>query len=153
MPKRKTIAKDVALSEITLRRYEKPSELGKRELLRKLCLSIGLLQPGDSRDVIIDVLQALLNAKSKKELLNSEDVREEVIKLRKKARLPLKGIAGSNVRRQLKRLREILIVEKLKNDYRISEFEELITIFNERIEKFYLQGILSRVKEYFNAIK
>lgn len=153
MPKRKTIAKDVALSEITLRRYEKPSELGKRELLRKLCLSIGLLQPGDSRDVIIDVLQALLNAKSKKELLNSEDVREEVIKLRKKAKLPLKGIAGSNVRRQLKRLREILIVEKLKNDYRISEFEELITIFNERIEKFYLQGILSRVKEYFNAIK
>ena len=153
MPKRKTIAKDVALSEITLRRYEKPSELGKRELLRKLCLSIGLLQPGDSRDVIIDVLQALLNAKSKKELLNSEDVREEVIKLRKKAKLPLKGIAGSNVRRQLKRLREILIVEKLKNDYRISEFEELNTIFNERIEKFYLQGILSRVKEYFNAIK
>src|SRR3989338_9449021 len=129
MPKRKTIAKDVALSEITLRRYEKPSELGKRELLRKLCLSIGLLQPGDSRDVIIDVLQALLNAKSKKELLNSEDVREEVIKLRKKAKLPLKGIAGSNVRRQLKRLREILIVEKLKNDYRISEFEELNTIF------------------------
>lgn len=153
MPKTKTIAKDVALSEITLRRYEKPSELGKRELLRKLCLSIGLLQPGDSRDVIIDVLQALLNAKSKRSLLNSENVREEVIKLRKKAKLPLKGIAGSNVRRQLKRLREILIVEKIKNDYRISEFENLNVIFNEKIEKFYLQGILSRVREYFNAIK
>jgi len=44
-----TISKDTPLSEITLRRYEKPSAYTKRELTRKICLSIGLLQPGDSK--------------------------------------------------------------------------------------------------------
>ena len=44
----KTISKDLPLSEITLRRYEKPYATNKRELTRKLCLSLGLLQPGDS---------------------------------------------------------------------------------------------------------
>ncbi len=47
------ISKDIPLSEITLRRYEKPSKLSERELVRKICLSVGLLQPGDSRDVIV----------------------------------------------------------------------------------------------------
>ena len=50
----KTISKDIPLAEITLRRYEKPYNLQKRELIRKLCLSIGLLQPGDSRDIIVE---------------------------------------------------------------------------------------------------
>ncbi|MFH0936288.1 MAG: hypothetical protein V1815_01255 [Candidatus Woesearchaeota archaeon] len=152
MPK-KTISKDVALSEITLRRYEQPYNMPRRELIRKLCLSIGLLQPGDSRDVIIDVLQVLLNAKSKKKLMSSEEVKKEVIILRKKSKLPLKGIAGSNIRRQLKRLRDIFIIEKVKNDYRITEFGDLNNIFEEKIEKYYLQSILKRVKEYFDAVK
>ena len=49
-----TISRDTPLAEITLRRYEKPTTEG-RDLVRKLCLSVGLLQPGDSRDVIVDV--------------------------------------------------------------------------------------------------
>ena len=68
MPK-KTIAKDIPLAEITLRRYEKPAELTERELVRKLCLSLGLLQPGDSRDIIVDILHTLLSAKKKKQEL------------------------------------------------------------------------------------
>ena len=59
----KTISKEIPLSEITLRKYEKPSKLSDRELVRKLCLSIGLLQPGDSRDVIVDILHVLLKSK------------------------------------------------------------------------------------------
>jgi len=152
MPK-KTISKDVALSEICLRRYEQPYNMPRRDLIRKLCLSVGLLQPGDSRDVIVDILQVLLNVKSKKKLMSSEDIKKEVIILRKKAKLPLKGIAGSNIRRQLKRLRDIFIVEKVKNDYRITEFDDLSNIFEEKIEKYYLQSILKRVKEYFEAVK
>ena len=54
------ISKDIPLSEITLRKYEKPYEAPSRDLTRKLCLSIGLLQPGDSRDVIVDVFEFLL---------------------------------------------------------------------------------------------
>jgi len=44
---------DTPLAEITLRKYESPKGLEKRELVRKLCLSLGLLQPGDSRDVVV----------------------------------------------------------------------------------------------------
>ncbi|MBI2499628.1 hypothetical protein HYV88_05280 [Candidatus Woesearchaeota archaeon] len=152
MPK-KTISKDIPLSEITLRKYEKPSDLTGRDLLRKLCLSIGLLQPGDSRDVIVEVFQALLHASKSKRFLNSYQVMEEVVKLRKKNNLALRGIAESNIRRQLKRLRDLFLVEKISNNYRITEWEDLGKIFEERIEKYYLENIKLRTKEYFNSIK
>ena len=148
-----TIAKDNPLNEITLRRYEKPYELEGRELIKKLCLSVGLLQPGDSRDVVVDVLMILLEAKKKKKELDSKVIEDLVIKLRKKEKLPLKGIASSNIRRQLKRLRDLFIVEKINNNYRINEFEDLNIIFEKRIEQFYLANILERVREYFNAAK
>ncbi|MEK6936626.1 MAG: hypothetical protein AABW58_00990 [Nanoarchaeota archaeon] len=147
----KTISRDVPLSEITLRKYEKPVNLDQRELTRKLCLSVGLLQPGDSRDVIVDILHVLLQNKQKE--LDSEQIREEVIKLRKKHSLQQKGVASSNIRRQLRRLRGLFLVEKVKNNYRITEFETLISTFEEKIEQFYLKSILERVKEYFKAIK
>lgn len=142
----KTISKDIPLAEITLRKYEKPGKLERRELIRKLCLSIGLLQPGDSRDVIVDILYILLGSK---EEISAEELGKRVIKLRKKYRLPMKGIAASNIRRQLKRLRDIFIIEKVKNEYRVNENEKLINIFEEKIEKFYLKSITERVKEYF----
>ena len=72
----KTKSIDTPLSEITLRRYEKPYNLTKRELVRKLCLSMGLLNPGDGRDVIVDVLYVLLEAAKDKTLLSSEKIRE-----------------------------------------------------------------------------
>lgn len=146
----KKVSKDIPLAEITLRKYEKPGELSKRDLIRKLCLSVGLLQPGDSRDVIVDIFHIL---KEKSKELSSENIREEVIGLRKSLNLPLKGIASSNIRRQLKRLRDIHLIEKIRNDYRINENESLISLFEEKIEKFYLRSIVDRVKEYFRAVK
>ena len=148
----KTISKDIPLGEITLRKYEKPSNLSQRELIRKLCLSIGLLQPGDSRDVIVDVLQTMLSASKTKKLLTSNQVRDEVVKVRKKSNLPLKGIAESNIRRQLKRLRSLFLIEKINNEYRINEWDTLNNIFEEKIEKFHLESIKKRVKEYVNEL-
>ena len=149
----KTISREIPLAEITLRRYEKPSKLSERELVRKLCLSIGLLQPGDSRDIIVDILHVLVKAKKQKKELSSEEIEKEVIEARKKQKLALHGIASSNIRRQLKRLRDLFIVEKVKNNYRINEFEELGTIFEEKINKFYVSSIVDRVKDYFQALK
>ncbi len=149
----KTISKDVPLAEITLRRYEKPYASNKRDLIRKLCLSIGLLQPGDSRDVMVDILQVLLEVREKKKFLTSEEIKELAIKQRKKHKLPLKGIASSNVRRQLKRLKDIYLVECIKNKYRITEFEDPLVLFNKQIKEIYLKSILERVEEYFQAIK
>ena len=150
MVKKGIISKDIPLAEITLRRYESPSNLGKRELIRKLCLSTGLLQPGDSRDVVVDVLHLLINSKKQ---LASESIPAGVIKLRKKQKLPLKGIAHSNIRRQLKRLKDLFLIEKIKEGYRINENEKLINLFEEKIEKYYLQNIISRVKDYYRLIK
>ncbi len=146
----KTISKDTPLAEITLRKYEQPNNLSQRELVKKLCLSLGLLQPGDSRDIIIDVLLVLVNSKGQ---LSSEKINDLVIEMRKKENLPLKGIAGSNIRRQLKRLKDLFLIENVKNEYRINENESLIKIFEEKIEKFYIKGILDRIKEYLRAVK
>ncbi len=139
------IAIDRSLAEITLRKYEKPDSLKDRELVRKLCLSIGLLQPGDSRDIIVDILYVLLKST---EPLTSIEVEEHVIALRKEYQLQLLGIASSNIRRQLLRLRELFIVEKVKNSYIINENSKLTDIFNQKIEKYYLNSIVERVKEY-----
>lgn len=147
------ISRDTPLAELTLRRYEKPYLTNKRELTRKLCLSIGLLQPGDSRDVVVDLLQVLLNARKTKKMLSSEEIKEQAIKLRKKAKLPLKGIASSNVRIQLKRLKDLYLVESKQNTYRIHEFEELSVIFDKKIRDFYLNSIIERVKEYFDVVR
>ena len=152
MPKKKTISKDIPLSEITLRRYEKPSNLNERELVRKLCLSIGLLQPGDSRDVVVDVFGVLIKAKKEQKQLTSDEVCAHVIEERKKLKLQMLGIAPSNIRRQLKRLKDIMLVEKRLNAYRITENNSLNDIFEEKIEKFLLPSINSRIKEYLKKI-
>ena len=150
---KKTISKDTPLAEITLRKYEKPYNMSRRDLIRKICLSVGLLQPGDSRDVIVDILYVLLEAKRDKKKLDSEEVKDIVVNFRKKNGLALKGIASSNIRRQLKRLRDLFLVEKIKNSYSIAEFDELNSIFEKKIEEFYLKSILERVREYFDIVK
>ena len=149
----KKISRDIPLAEITLRRYEKPYRATKRELTRKLCLSIGLLQPGDSRDVIVDIFQVLINNKKNKVFMNSEEIRKKVIEARTKNNLLLKGVAASNVRRQIKRLRDINLVENINNQYRIKEFEDLSVIFEKQIKGFYLTNILERVEDYFREIE
>ena len=137
---KQTIAKDIPLAEITLRKYEDPKNLFGREYVRKLCLSIGLLQPGDSRDIIVDILHVLLRERRQLSLPEIE---------RKKAKLQLLGVAQSNIRRQLRRLRELFLVEKVRNAYRITENEHLGDLFEQKIQKYYLESIVSRVRQYF----
>ncbi|MBI2657557.1 hypothetical protein HYX08_02570 [Candidatus Woesearchaeota archaeon] len=152
MPKQKTISKDIPLAEITLRRYEKPANLSDRELVRKLCLSIGLLQPGDSRDVVVDVFNVLIKAKKGEKSLTSDEICSLVIEDRKNLKLAMLGIASSNIRRQLKRLKDLLLVEKRLNAYRITEHGSLNDIFEEKIEKMLLSSVNSRIKEYLKKI-
>ncbi len=142
---KKTISIDTPLAELTLRKYEKPKDLSKRALVRKICLSLGLLQPGDSRDVMVDVLQVMLEADGE---LSSTQVEKLTIKNREKHKLKMLGIAPSNIRRQLLRLRDLFIVEKVRNNYRIKEKSNLLSLFEENIEKYYLNSIVVRVKEY-----
>jgi len=147
------MVKDVPLSEITLRKYERPYDSNRRELVRKVCLSLGLLQPGDSRDVIVDILLALEDARKEKRELTSFDIQDVVGKIRKEHSLDDKGLAESNVRRQLKRLRDLMIVDKNSNLYRLSEFEPLSHIFEKKIEQFLIPQTIDRIKEYLGKLE
>lgn len=145
------ISRDTPLAEITLRRYEKPA-VSERELVRKFCLSLGLLQPGDSRDVIVDVMHTLLQAKQRKEELHSEEIKNHVMSYRKENSLPMLGIASSNIRRQLKRLKDLHLIETNANLYRVSEWNNISEIFEEKVHNFLIQSVLSRVRDYVQKI-
>jgi hypothetical protein len=147
-------SRDIPLAELTLRKYERPYNVKGRDLVAKLCLSVGLLQPGDSRDIIVDVFMALLNnfKKNNNKPMTSKDIEEAVKALRKKHKLKMWGIASSNIRRQTKRLRDLHLVEKVANNYRISENETLSNIYTEKIEQFMLNSIKERVSEYFSSV-
>ena len=144
--------KEECLGEITLRKYEKPYQLDSRELVKKICLSLGLVQPADSRDIVVDILLVLLKAKKEKKELNLEQVKKGAIEIRQEFNVEIKGVADSNIRRQLKKLRDIFLIEKIANNYRVSEFEDLTKIFEDKIERFYLSSIIKRIKEYLREI-
>lgn len=143
------VSREVPLAELTLRKYEKPHALKDRFLVKKLCLSMGLLQPGDSRDVVVDVFHSLLCSKTP---LSAREVESAVINLRQQGQLSLNGVASSNIRRQLKRLKSLFFVERVGNSYRISENAPLHQIFEEKIEQFHLKLITERVKEYLKKL-
>lgn len=146
------MVKDLPLNEITLRKYERPYDSSRRELIKKVCLSLGLLQPGDSRDVVVDILMALESGRAERKELTSFEIIDKVKLLRKEHSLEEKGIAESNVRRQLKRLRDLMIVDKKNNNYRLSEFEPLSDIFEKKIEGFLIPQTISRIKEYLGKL-
>jgi hypothetical protein len=146
------MVKDLPLAEITLRKYEKPIGLEKRELVRKICLSFGLLQLGDSRDVIVDILMVLIEANKTKEKLSSDEVGKRANAIRTKYSLETKGLAESNIRRQLKRLRDNMLIDKSNNEYFLAEQASLKEIFENSIEKFIIPQTIERIKEYLDEL-
>ena len=140
--------KDIPLGEITLRKYEKPYDTNQRELVRKVCLSLGLLQPGDSRDIMVDLFLVLEESRKKQEWLSSFEIRDKIQKIRKDST----GLAESNIRRQLKRLRDSMFIDKKENKYRMSEFAPLSEIFETKIESFLIPQTIDRIKEYLNKL-
>jgi len=146
----KRVVKDTALAEITLRKYEKPTNIAGRDLVKKLCLSLGVLQPGDSRDIIVDIFYVIIK---EKKAISVAEIEKKVIEMRKKNKLPLLGVASSNIRRQIKRLKNLFFVESIQSKYRLTENLTLLEIFEDKIEKYYLNSILERVKEYCRAVK
>lgn len=95
------------------------------------------------------MFQALL---ASKEPLTSKEVEIAVIDKRRELNIPLLGIASSNIRRQLLRLRELFFIEKVANKYRVNENCKLSELFVEKVEKYYLSAIVERVKEYLDQV-
>ena len=140
---------DTPLSEITLRKYERTSSVSRRELIRKVCLSLGLLQPGDSRDAIVDVFDVLLKAKK---ALPSKNIMQQATACREQAGLSKTGLTHTNVCRMLRRLRQLYIVETNADAYRITEREKLATLFREQTVRFYVHPMIERITELLEQV-
>jgi hypothetical protein len=140
----KTKLKDLPLQEITLRKYELPDASDKQEVAKKFLLSLGLLQPGESRDILVDIFLALLSARGDKKAL---DIAKLIEKIPEK-----KGVSESNVRRQLRRLKNFKLVEKVGGGYRIAEFGSLEPIIEDYIHSFVVKPSVERLKEYAKAL-
>ena len=100
----------------------------------------------------VDIFLVLEESRKQKEWLNSFVIRDKVEVLRKENSLEVKGLAESNIRRQLKRLRDAMLVDKHENKYRISEFAPLVEIFENKIEKFLIPQTIDRIKEYLGKL-
>jgi len=135
--------KDIPLQEITLRKYEIPTALDDRELARKFLLSIGMLQPGDSRDIIVDVFHTLLKSGGGGAVF--EQISE---RLQGKP-----GASAPNIRRQLRRLVEVKVAEKRGEAYRIVEGGNLSDMIENYLEKFVVLPSLERIKQYTRALE
>jgi predicted transcriptional regulator len=61
-------------------------------------------------------------------------------------------VAESNIRRQIRRLRELYLIEKVKTKYRLTEKSSLAEIFDEKVQNFVLSSIVARVKEYIAEV-
>lgn len=131
---------DKPLLEVTLRKYERPAGKPKEEVLKKFCMALGLLQPGDSRDQIVGILDVLLREK------RPVTVGEISGKLGKKSAL-------SGIRRHLRRLAELKLVEKQGRLYRLAEGEDLQFAVKFLTRKFVVEDILSRIEEYAAELK
>ena len=114
--------------------------------------TLGLLQLGDSRDIIVDILIVLIDANKNKENISSEEIRNRTETLRIKYSLETKGLAESNIRRQLKRLRDAMLIEKSENKYYLAEHSSLSEIFENSIERFIIPQTIERIKEYLDEL-
>lgn len=137
--------------EITLRSYGSIGDLKGRDLIKKICLSCGLIQINDSRDILVDIFYVLILANSNKVWLSSKDIEIKVIDMRSEHNLNLIGVAGSNVRRILKQLMDFGFIERVSSKYRFIEFLHPAEIF----EKIYfdkVERISNRIRTYFKKI-
>lgn len=136
--------RDAPLQEITLRKYEMASNQSTEEMSRKFLLSVGLLQPGDSRDTISQIFHMLLVARKSKQALQISNFLEQ---LEGKP-----GASAPNVRRQLRRLKDMKLIEKAGNGYRITEFGDISSIVENYIIPFVINQSVERLREYSKSL-
>ncbi len=132
---------DTPINDISLRKFEKPSSNDVDELLRKFCISVGLLQPGDSRDLIVDLLKLFMKASRVRRHLPVEDIYKYALNFGKH------GASQSNVRRHLLRLKEMNFIEKTREGYRLREWLPLKSLFEDFI-KFKAKPTIERITDY-----
>ncbi|MFA5333154.1 MAG: hypothetical protein WC376_01525 [Candidatus Nanoarchaeia archaeon] len=140
----KKVFNDKPLSEITLRRFEKPSDENLKELCRKFLISTGLLQTGDGRDIISEIFYSFVVSAKNNEYLPID----LIIKTFK----DYDGGTPNNIRRHLLRLKDYGLIERTDYGYRIFEFMSLKELFKKEIIQEFIEPSINRILEYCEKI-
>ncbi len=142
---RERLYKDRPLAEISLKEFEKPTS-DYITNLRRLCISLGVVSPGESRIAIVYILDILIKAREKKQKsLDSYAVVKELYRRNVK-------IVYANVLRDIRKLISVGLVEKRDNGYRIKENLPINEILKTFIKPYIVDKIFNRIIEYADAI-
>lgn len=137
---------DRPLSGISLNEFEKPTN-DYNVNMRRLCISLGLVRPGESRIAIVYILDILIKArKKKKEGLDSYEIVNELYKKKIK-------IVYANILRDIRKLINAGLVEKRNNLYRIRENMKLNEIVTSFIKPYIIDRTLKKIEEYADAVE
>ena len=143
---REILYKDEPLSGISLNEFERPTN-DYNTNIRRLCISLGLIRPGESRIAIVHILDMLLKARKKNpDGFDSYDIIKGLYKKKIK-------IVYANVLRDLRKLISVGIVEKRNNMYRIRENMKLNEIITSFIKPYIIDRTLSKIEEYAKAVE
>lgn len=131
---------DLPLAEITLRKFERPENIDKKTLIRRFCISLGLINPGDNRTGVVEVFQTIFDSN---EPLDAEQVFE----------LLEKKLALSGIRRHLRRLEERKLLDHKKTKYSIAESGNLVYSMKYALKEHIIDDIFNRLLEYAEALQ
>lgn len=138
---RKRLYKDKPLAGISLNEFEKPGS-DYMSNLRRFCISLGVISPGESRVAIVHILDLLLKTRKKDpEGLDSYAIIKELYQIDVK-------IVYANILRDLRKLIAVGIVERRENRYRIKENMGLKELLDTFVKPYIIDKILKRIDEY-----
>ncbi len=141
----KRVYKDRPLTGISLNEFEKPGQ-DYATNLRRFCISIGVISPGESRIAVVKILDILLRAKNKEpDGLDSRQLIKDLHQANVK-------IVYANILRDLRKLIAIGLVEKRGNRYRIKENLPLKDLLSSFVKPYIIDRILNRVEDYADSI-
>lgn len=131
---------DLPLSEITLRKFERPENIDRKTIIRRFCISLGLVNPGETRAGLVEIFEILL---ASREPLRAEEIAE---KLQNK-------LALSGIRRHLRRLEQIKLVEHRNQRYSLAEGQDLVYSLKFVVKEYVVEDIFNRIVEYAEKLK
>jgi hypothetical protein len=137
--------KDRPLSGISLNEFERPTN-DYNTNLRRFCISLGLISPGESRIAIVYILDILLKCRKRNpEGLDSYEIIKNLYKKKVK-------IVYANILRDLRKLMAVGLVEKRNSLYRIKENMKLDEIISDFIKPYIIDRMLNKIEEYARSI-
>lgn len=143
---REKLYRDKPLSGISLNEFEKPTN-DYNTNIRRLCISLGLVRPGESRIAIVYILDILLKSRKKKpDGIDSYEIIKELY--RKKVR-----IVYANILRDMRKLMAVGLVEKRNTMYRIRENMKLNEIISGFVKPYIIDRTIGKIEEYAKAVE